>query len=148
MYLLPKLHKCLDNGPGSPIISNPCYTYVRRKLLNFQSIIYNHLLDLVCLMVRALMNFCRNLVTAEIYVGLFGSNPKAPTKSIHYLAKNVVYIYMRQVRHGYTKPQNTQFFYFLHAVLFELLKPKASYSQIQYMIYYDISIIYVYLSPI
>ena len=35
MYLLPKLHKCLDNGPGSPIISNPCYTYVRRKLLNF-----------------------------------------------------------------------------------------------------------------
>ena len=30
-----------------------------------------------------------------------------------------IYIYMKQVRHGYAKPQNTQFFYFLHVMFIE-----------------------------
>ena len=101
-------------------------------------------------MVRALMNFCRNLVTAEIYVGLFGSNPKAPTKAIYYLAKYVVYIYIYEIGKTrlYQTTKYTIFLLFTCYVLFELSKPKASYSQIQYMIYNDIPIIYIYLSPI
>ena len=61
MYQLPKIHKCLVNVPGSPVISN-CDT-ATDKASEFLYHLYNLLRGQVCLTLRTLINFCRILKT-------------------------------------------------------------------------------------